>query len=94
MPRETFLFLQAKQKLCAVERWSVCLKPSFLVGTMIDNKKSTSMTWTVRKIVSDISIDDLTLDNGIENKNHEQFGIKTYFAAPHSPWQKPHVKRK
>lgn len=63
-----------------------------LAGTMITNKKPAVMARAVRKIISAISIDDLTLDNGIENKNHELFGVDAYFADPHSPWQKPHVE--
>ena len=63
-----------------------------LVGTRIKNKKTAVMAHAVQKITSDIMIDDLTLDNGIENRNHEQFGITTYFADPYSPWQKPHVE--
>lgn len=63
-----------------------------LVGAMMANRKPAGMARTVKNIVSHISIDDLTLDNGIENKQHEQFGIPAYFADPHSPWQKPHVE--
>ena len=50
------------------------------------------MARAVKEITADISIDDLTLDNGIENKLHGQFGIPAYFADPHSPWQKPHIE--
>jgi len=63
-----------------------------LVGTRIPNKKTASMVRAVLKITSDISIDDLTLDNGIENREHHLFGISTYFADPYSPWHKPHVE--
>lgn len=71
----------------------VCVPAAkLLVGTMIENKKPASMKQAVRKINEKINIDDLTLDNGIENREHEQFGIDTYFANPHSPWQKPHVE--
>lgn len=63
-----------------------------LSGTMIENRKPATMARAVKKITKDISIDDLTLDNGIENKLHQQFGIPTYFADPRSPWQKPHIE--
>lgn len=63
-----------------------------LLGKMIKNKKPATMTRTVNKINANILIDDLTLDNGIENKGHEQFNLPAYFADPHSPWQKPHVE--
>jgi len=71
----------------------VCLPSSqLLTGTMIKNKKPATMKQAVKKIISWVFIDDLTLDNGIENRYHEQFGLNTYFADPHSPWQKPHVE--
>ena len=50
------------------------------------------MTQGVRRVITKIDIDDLTLDNGIENRDHEQFGVNTYFADPYSPWHKPHVE--
>ena len=62
------------------------------VGTMIDNKKPASFKQAVREKTRDINIDDITLDNGIENREHEQFGLPAYFCDPHSPWQKPHIE--
>ena len=71
----------------------ICIPDTKLLsGLMIDNKKPATMAGAVKTIIDDISIDDLTLDNGIENKLHEEFGLATYFADPHSPWQKPHVE--
>jgi transposase, IS30 family len=63
-----------------------------LVGNMIENKKSATMVGAVRDINSRISVDDFTWDNGIENRDHEQFGTNNYFADPHAPWQKPDVE--
>ena len=77
------------QRSCAI----ICVPSTrFLIGRMIENKKPTTMVRTVNAITSGISIDDLTLDNGIENKDHEQFNLPAYFADPHSPWQKPHIE--
>lgn len=71
----------------------ICIpQTKLLTGMMIGNKKPATMVMAIKKLASKISIDDLTLDNGIENKYHEQFGIDTYFADPHSPWQKPHIE--
>lgn len=61
-------------------------------GTIIQNRKPDTMTIAIRSILSPLSVDDMTLDNGIENKKHEEWGIPTYFADPHAPWQKPHVE--
>lgn len=64
----------------------------FLAGKMLPNRKPDVMTGAVQNILSPLSIDDMTLDNGIENKKHEAWGIPTFFADPHAPWQKPHVE--
>ena len=71
----------------------ICVPSAHLLaGVMIANKKPAVMAQAVQNIVSNVSVDDLTLDNGIENRQHEHFGIPAYFADPHSPWQKPHVE--
>ncbi|MCI0533298.1 IS30 family transposase [bacterium] len=64
----------------------------FLAGEMIPNRKPHTMTEAMRDILAPLSVDDMTLDNGIENKGHEVWGISAYFADPHAPWQKPHVE--
>jgi IS30 family transposase len=63
-----------------------------LVGEKICNLKSKSMTRAIVKINKRIKLDDLTLDNGIENRDHKNFKIPSYFADPYSPWQKPDVE--
>lgn len=63
-----------------------------LVGTKLENKKPAVMKQAIQRMAPILNIDDITFDNGIENKEHEQFGLPTYFCDPHSPWQKPHVE--
>ena len=71
----------------------ICLPTSkLLIGRMIDNKKPDTMVQAVQEMILEAKFDDLTLDNGLENRYHEQFGINTYFADAYSPWQKPHVE--
>jgi len=73
----------------------VCVSlTQLLLGQMVKNKKPAIVAGAIRKITNNgnILIDDLILDNGIENKLHQQFGLPTYFADPHSPWQKPHIE--
>ncbi len=62
------------------------------VGKMIENKKPATMRLAVKEKIDNLAVDDMTLDNGIENREHEQFGLPTYFCDPHSPWQKPNVE--
>ena len=54
--------------------------------------KPAEMEAAVRDIGVAMRFDTLTLDNGIENRGHEQFGIPSFFCDPHSPWQKPRVE--
>lgn len=44
---------------------------------------------TMRRVVV---MKSATMDNGIENRDHEDMGINTYFCDPYSSWQKPHVE--
>jgi IS30 family transposase len=87
------LFVSPVKTRCRRSGALVCLtNTQLLIGTMIPNKKPVRMTQAIKEITSKVAIDDLTLDNGIENRDHENFGIDTYFADSHSPWQKPHVE--
>lgn len=71
----------------------ICVPCSkLLVGTKIENKKPAVMKQAVQRMTLTLNVDDATFDNGIENRDHEQFGLPTYFCDPHSPWQKPHVE--
>lgn len=63
-----------------------------IIGTFIPNRKPATMVEAVNRVVKNVGIDDLTWDNGIENKNHKEFRLPSYFCDPHSPWQKPHVE--
>jgi transposase, IS30 family len=62
------------------------------LGKFIDNKKPESMRQAVVEKTQEARIDDLTLDNGIENRLHKLFGLPAYFCDSHSPWQKPNVE--
>ena len=70
---------------CAIEA-------KYLCGTKIRNLKPRSMKDAVNKFDNQIRIDTMTLDSGIENRAHKDFGMPTYFCDPYSPWQKPHIE--
>ncbi len=63
-----------------------------LVGMIVPDRRPASFMVAVHTRVLPLGVNDLTLDNGIENRYHALFGISTYFADPHAPWQKPHVE--
>ena len=65
---------------------------NLLIGRKIPNRKPATMTHAVNEMEKEATIDDLTMDNGIENKDHEQFAVPAFFCDAYSPWQKPHVE--
>lgn len=65
----------------------------YLWGTKLGNRKPAVMAAAMRDMGEALSLDDLTLDNGIENKDHRAFGLPAFFCDPQSPWQKPLVEQ-
>lgn len=63
-----------------------------LLGRKTKNLRPIVVAEALRAETEKISADTMTLDNGIENKNHEDIGLLTFFCDVHSPWQKPHVE--
>lgn len=68
------------------------IKEKYISGTKLENLKPGNTKLAVQKISGKFQIDNVTLDSGIENRFHEEFGVPVYFCDPHSPWQKPHVE--
>jgi transposase, IS30 family len=67
-------------------------KEKILSSVKIPDLKPASMKEAVERIGTKISFDDLTLDNGMENRWHELFGVPSYFCDAYSPWQKPFIE--
>lgn len=63
-----------------------------LKGDLVKSLRPVHTTKVLRKIGFQYVIDALILDQGGENRGHEQFGIKTYFCDPASPRQKPFIE--
>lgn len=68
------------------------IREKYIWATKVENLKPESMKSAVQQKSVRIRMDTVTLDNGIENRYHEEFGMMTFFCDPHSPWQKPHVE--
>lgn len=47
---------------------------------------------SVRAFRKKVKIRSLTLDNGLENRDHQKLNIPAYFCDPYSAWQKPGVE--
>src|SRR3989344_2845346 len=56
----------------------------YLSARKIPNMKTESLKQAVWNIQTEIIFDTLTLDNGIENRAHEQFRTDTYFCDAHA----------
>ena len=67
-------------------------KTKLLVGKKIPSLAPREMTEAVNGFEKEVVMASTTMDNGIENKGHEQWNVPAFFADPHSPWQKPHVE--
>lgn len=46
----------------------------------------------VQRARTTVIMNSITLDNGIENKNHACYGVPTFFCDPYSSWQKGSVE--
>lgn len=88
---DTFVSPRKSGSLAAVAIIGLC-KEKYIVARKIPNMKTESMKQAVWSIQNEINFDTLTLDNGIENREHEQFGTDTYFCDAHAPWQKPFIE--
>lgn len=71
---------------------TVIPKTHLLVGQFLVNKSPVAMVTSMKQIQRKVKVTTWTMDNGIENIHHEQFGIPTFFCTRGSPWQKPHVE--
>jgi transposase, IS30 family len=64
-----------------------------MLGNRLDSMKAEEMKNSVNNLLKNIPIDDITLDNGIENRLHEEFIKPSYFCNAHHPWEKPLVEQ-
>lgn len=51
-----------------------------------------SMEEGFQKMAEEVSINSLTLDNGVENVRYESLGVETYFCNPYCSWEKPTIE--
>lgn len=68
-------------------------KARYLDARKIDSLSPSELNLGVKKILGRLNQKEtMTLDNGIENREHEKLGIQTYFCDSYSSWQKPGVE--
>lgn len=67
-------------------------KSKYISGNKVPSLESRHMTESIRRIQEERPSDALIFDRGIENREHEKFGVPAYFCDPHAPHQKPLVE--
>ena len=63
-------------------------KSRLLAAKMIRTFKSKPYAKKIKHMLKGKKALSMTFDNGIENRNHQDIGIATYFCDPYSSWQK------
>ncbi|MEX0909838.1 MAG: IS30 family transposase [Candidatus Paceibacterota bacterium] len=63
-----------------------------LAGSIVSRKTLAQVVPAMRRVTQSVAIDTCTLDNGIENIHHREFGVTAYFCDKGSPYQKPHIE--
>jgi IS30 family transposase len=63
-------------------------KSRLLAAKVIRNLKPMQYAKKIKKMLKGKIALSMTFDNGIENRNHQDIGIDTYFCDPYSSWQK------
>lgn len=87
---DTFLSPKKSSKAAAVlVGWKEC---KLLKGDLIKSLRPVNTTRVIKRISAKYVIDVMVLDQGIENKEHEQFGVDAYFCDKASPRQKPFIE--
>jgi IS30 family transposase len=67
-------------------------KSKLILGKRIPNMKPASMKRAMRSFEDKVVMKTTTMDRGIENTRHEEWGVDAYCCDPSSPWQKPLVE--
>lgn len=67
-------------------------KTRLLFAEKLENRKPSHVAGKVKKIKEKVNINSITIDNGIEFKDHEEYGCATYFCHPYSSWEKGQIE--
>lgn len=70
----------------------VSRKTKYISGNKIPSLEARHMTESIKRIQRVRPSDALIFDRGIENREHDQFGVPSYFCDPSAPHQKPLVE--
>jgi IS30 family transposase len=63
-------------------------KSRFVAAEKVESMRPTEHTEATGRVAYLMVMESATTDNGIENRDHEHWGMKTFFCDPYSSWQK------
>lgn len=64
----------------------------FVVGRKVRSMRPREHTVATQAVAKRMMMKTATVDNGIENRDHEAWGMPTFFCDPYSSWQKGGVE--
>jgi transposase, IS30 family len=67
-------------------------KGRLVVATVVKSMSTTEHVDVTRRQTEEYKTLSITMDNGIENKQHKMIGVPTFFCEPYSSWQKGGVE--
>lgn len=76
----------------AVVAVAIETKADYITMKKLPGMRPKRFARAVRNMRRAVIMTSATLDNGLENRNHEDIGAQTFFCDPYSSWQKPHVE--
>lgn len=71
---------------------TVCRTTRLVMAKRLPNKRPTLVAKAMRELYLNKPLKTVTMDNGIEFKEHQQLGAPTYFCHPYSSWQKGSIE--
>ncbi len=63
-----------------------------ILAQKVPSLRPSIMTRVIKEFSHRVCMRNIVLDRGIENRQHQQFGLPAYFCDPQSPHQKPLVE--
>lgn len=67
-------------------------KSRLVVGRKVHSMRPSEHAGTIQHVAQFVVMKSATMDNGIENREHEKLGVPTFFCDPYSSWQKGGVE--
>ena len=67
-------------------------KGRLLIGVKVDSMRPEEHARATKRVADAVRMMSTTADNGIENRDHESWGMPTFFCDPYSSWQKGSVE--